>query len=635
LKNLKKRYKMLSPYSMSKLLITGPKTYMEPVVRELYKLGVLHIVEHIKKQDIDIGNPLKNADTLSEILVRIRSVSSHLNIDKKEKDANKTFKLKKDHYDLDEVSRSLTEEVKGHLNNLKDIESRTEKNSSIIRQLTILDSLNLPLEAFNDFNSITCFAGYLKNIDKFEKKLTELTNKFELYKTEKNLIALFIDHKVNEKALELLREFDFSELDLSGIKNLEGDVKQNITQLETEISSLNKEKQEANNQLEQLKNKWKDYLIFTEQFLVEELEKAESPLKFAATKNAFVIKGWVPANQLNEVKKALNQATKEKIYIQTEIITEKDNVPVKLKNPKPVQPFEFFINLYSLPNYKEIDPTFYIFLIFPLLFGFMLGDMGYGLVTLIIALLLRKKLPKAKMFFDIFVFSSLSTIFFGALFGEVFGEEVLFGVALPHIFSRAHSTDILLAISILFGIFHLFAGLMIGFVAVYRQHGLKHAVYEKAGWMLLFPGLIKLILILDLIKGGLKNMMGYLVPHDYILIALTVLGIALIFLGEGMRGLIELPSIFSNILSYGRLMAIGIASVMLAIIINDMAAPLFQGGIVMIIIGIFVLIIGHTINIAIGWLGCFLQSLRLHYVEFFTKFFKGGGKIYKPFGVTD
>ena len=236
---------------MSKLLITGPKTYMEPVVRELYKLGVLHIVEHIKKQDIDIGNPLKNADTLSEILVRIRSVSSHLNIDKKEKDANKTFKLKKDHYDLDEVSRSLTEEVKGHLNNLKDIESRTEKNSSIIRQLTILDSLNLPLEAFNDFKSITCFAGYLKNIDKFEKKLTELTNKFELYKTEKNLIALFIDHKVNEKALELLREFDFSELDLSGIKNLEGDVKQNITQLETEISSLNKEKQEANEKIQE------------------------------------------------------------------------------------------------------------------------------------------------------------------------------------------------------------------------------------------------------------------------------------------------------------------------------------------------------------------------------------------------
>ena len=620
---------------MSKLLITGPKTYMEPVVRELYRLGVLHIVEHIKKEDIDIGDPLKNADALSEILVRIRSVSSHLNIDKKAKDAEKLFELKKDYDDLGNVSKSLTEEVKAHLNNLKDIESNLEKNRSIIRQLHNLASLNLPLEAFNDFNSIACFAGHLKNIEEFEKKLKELTNKFELYKAEKNIMALFIDCKSYEKALELLREFDFSELDLSGIKGLEGDVQQNIAQLENEISSLNKEKQETNNQLENLKNKWKDYLIFGEKFLVEELEKTEFPLKFAATKNAFVIKGWVPANKLNEVKKALNHATKEKIFIQSELITEKDDVPIKLKNPKPVQPFEFFINLYSLPNYKEFDPTFFIFLIFPLLFGFMLGDMGYGVVTLIIALLLRKKLPKAKMFFDIFVFSSLSTIFFGALFGEVFGEEVLFGVALPHIFSRAHSTDILLAISILFGIFHLFAGLMIGFVGVYRQHGLKHAVYEKAGWMLLFPGLIKLVLILDLIKGNLKNIMGYMVPPDYIIIALAVVGIIFIFLGEGIRGLIELPSLFSNILSYGRLMAIGIASVMLAIIINDMAKELFQGGIVMIMMGILVLIIGHTINIAIGWLGCFLQSLRLHYVEFFTKFFKGGGKIYKPFGVTD
>ena len=623
---------MLKPYSMSKLLIAAPKNYNERIIGELHKLKVLHIVEHVKENDVDIGEPLKNANALSETLVRIRSISSYLHIDKKTKDVEKLFELNNNYCDLEDISKNLANEVNNHLENLKIIEDKIEQNNNTIKQLNELKPLNLPLDAFYSYKSIAYFIGYLKENVEFEKQLRGITSEFEIYNAE-NLTALFININARGEALELLGKFSFAELDIDGIKDLKGDIVKNLASLENENSGLAKEKNEVNNQLEKLKNKWKDHLIFGEEFLIEGLEKAEAPLKFATTKNAFVIQGWVPTKDLDKITKHLNKVSNGKIFIQTGRINPKDSVPVKLNNPKAVKPFEFFLDLYALPTYKEIDPTFLVFLMFPLLFGFMLGDIGYGMVTLILALLLRKKLSQAKMFFDIFIFSSISTIFFGILFGEVFGEEVLFGVALPHILSRAHSTGILLSASIFFGILHLLVGYIIGFINVYKDHGLKKAIYEKIGWILLFPPLIQLIVSLNILTGVFKQIAILVLLPNLVVIVLTVGGIILIFLGEGMQGVIELPSLFSNILSYGRLMAIGIASVMLAMVTNGLAKDFFHGGILMIFVGILILIIGHTLNIAIGWLGCFLQSLRLHYVEFFTKFFKGGAHPYKPFGI--
>ena len=107
----------------------------------------------------------------------------------------------------------------------------------------------------------------------------------------------------------------------------------------------------------------------------------------------------------------------------------------------------------------------------------------------------------------------------------------------------------------------------------------------------------------------------------------------MLYKGEGIRGLIEIPSIFSNTLSYARLMAIGLSSVVLALIINDSAEQFFHKGGFLVLIGVLILVIGHVINIMLGLLGSFLHSLRLHYVEFFTKFFHGGAKKYQPFGM--
>ena len=257
-----------------------------------------------------------------------------------------------------------------------------------------------------------------------------------------------------------------------------------------------------------------------------------------------------------------------------------------------------------------------------------------------------------------FIIASITSIAFGMVFGEYFGfEEVspAIGNALgihperiimhgeteliypiPHLFSRSRGINDLLSIAVLFGIVHILIGLVIGFINIYRTHGLKHAILEKAGWFLVMPIFLwLLVFFLKVITGFVAEMLKLIIPPILPTIIIAIIGIIIIYLGEGIKGVIELPAMISNILSYGRLMAVGLASLSLALVINDLAGKMFASGPVGIFAGILILVLGHTINIALGILSPFLHALRLHYVEFFTKFFQGGGKKFKSFGYSD
>src|SRR3989344_4414594 len=616
---------MLRPHDMSSVIIAGPKSVQEPVIKELHGLKVLHIVEHSKSDLADIGIPLENAPRLSEILVRVRALASALNI----KDKGGKFELSKDLLEIESSVRKINDELNAGLGELKKIELQVAKIEPVKRELELIKDINIPLEYFGPYRSISYFSGHLKSEpSQLREAVSKITKSFLLLEAGgkgKNFIVLFVDGRKADSIAQILKKMSFSHADLANARGMKGTAAENLKRIVEESSKLQRDREIIKGKVEKLAIRCGEFLIASEKFLSEQLEKAEVPLKFASTPNSFLAKGWIPTAELRHAIERLNKAGQNKIYIQFEPARKQDKAPIKQKNPKAVEPLQFFMDLYSMPSYHEIDPTFFVFLTFPIFFGIMLGDIGYGLVSLVLFWILKRKLPKGKNLFNILMLSSLVSIIFGFLYGEVFGFEELGHYQLWHVLSRAHDIIPLLAITIAIGAIHVNIGLIVGFINVYKSHGLMAAIYEKASWIVLEIGVAMLAL----------SYMNLVSISPWIGAAFLGASILMLFKGEGIKGVMELPGIFTNILSYARLMAIGLSSVKLALVINESAGEMFHAGGIMIIVGILVLVIGHLINLGLGLLGSFLHSLRLHYVEFFSKFFAGGAKKYQPFGYKE
>jgi V/A-type H+-transporting ATPase subunit I len=341
------------------------------------------------------------------------------------------------------------------------------------------------------------------------------------------------------------------------------------------------------------------------------------------------------------------------------------NAPVQYDNPTWMHPIQAFIDLYSRPRYDEIDPTTIFFFTFPIFYGFILGDMGYGLILLIAGLLIREKLKNSEgwqILMNVLIVCALSSMIFGILFGEFMGvnmaKDGLFGLKFPY----PHAIHIgpvgpfamplerlvpggfeqgsyvfgikdLLVLTCVIGVVQILLGYLLGFVNEYRHHGLKTAILHKVSWVCILLGGVAMVWYVFPLM--LNQSMGTINVADPLFAAggvSFIVGIIMVIVGEGPMGIIELPALMSNVLSYTRLLAVGLSSVGIALVINTIAGMMAGAGIIGMIGAAFILVLGHGINVLLGIIAPGLHALRLHYVEFFTKFYQGGGIIYNPFG---
>jgi V/A-type H+-transporting ATPase subunit I len=341
----------------------------------------------------------------------------------------------------------------------------------------------------------------------------------------------------------------------------------------------------------------------------------------ASTRTAFVIEGWVPTPDLPALGEALRQRIGPEITVEELPPGPDVDAPVVLHNPRLFRPFQLLVEMLPLPTYGSIDPTPFVAVFFPVFFGLMLGDIGYGVVMLGLGVLLhRRSRPGAPLHAvaQIALVCSVFTIIFGVLFGELFGDagRRLFGLH-PLVLDREEPKDIVSFLVLCVGIggVHVLLGLVLG--VFNAMHGHRRQALGRG------LSAVMILLIVVALLAAVKLLPAQLLTPAVValLVAFPVLVIA-----EGIVAPVELLATMGNILSYARIMALGTASVMLAVVANRLA-----GAIGSVVVGAIFALLFHLVNFALGLFSPTVHALRLHYVEFFGRFYSPGGVRYRPF----
>jgi V/A-type H+/Na+-transporting ATPase subunit I len=354
----------------------------------------------------------------------------------------------------------------------------------------------------------------------------------------------------------------------------------------------------------------------------DQCQKLDAIPLSAVTDRAFVLEGWIPDSLAGKVEERLTRELGEVLAVERVEAADwaGEAVPVVLRNPRLFRPFELLIQLLPLPRYGTVDPTPYLAVCFPMFFGLMLGDLGYGLMLAALSLTLRRRSRPGttrRAVSEIAGACAAFTVIFGLAFGEFFGDlgRRWFGLR-PLLFDRAEAIVPFLALVLTLGLVHVVIGLCLGVAGALRGHR-RQALGKGLS-----------IVMIALIVTALLAVTEVL-PPAFLTPAATALIIAfpLLVVVEGLVAPVEFVSTLGSILSYTRIMALGTASVMLAIVANQMAGALGS-----VAVGVVFALLFHLVNFALGLFSPAVHALRLHYVEFFGRFYSPGGVRYQPFG---
>ena len=358
-----------------------------------------------------------------------------------------------------------------------------------------------------------------------------------------------------------------------------------------------------------------------------DLKKAILHTRKEAEDKLMVLEGWVPDPKEENIRNFADD--KGIVYITTEPDND-DKPPVLLKNNKFANLFEPIGNLFSLPDYKEIDLTPFFAPFFMMFFGFCLGDAGYGILFVIAGTLLKFKLDKKfRPVLSLLQWLGIGTIIFGILTGTFFGINLLEIESLGKLRKIMLNNDQVFMLALIIGLIQILVGIIIRAVNQIKQNGFVYGL-PSIGWLILILGILDMAILK--IGGFVSDILLYAGLFLIVFFSdpkASILG----RIGKGLWDLYGITGIFGDVLSYIRLFALGVSSAILGFVINDIAMQILATGPVIghILCGIF-LILGHSMNIAIASLGSFVHPMRLTFVEFYKNAgFSGGGKKYKPF----
>ena len=617
---------------MSKLEIAGPKELLLDVLEIVRELGVFQIETDGADFRDEITHELQSPRAAGG-----HSISERLFLENMRRQTGEIIALlpaietRESWLDPLAILDTIAVTISAHLTTCREL---VERHDHLRRELEELERYDLLLSAIDkliedreDHDGLE-FIGITLRDASFIERLRELlaylvdgectlTTTVAADGTLIGLIATPPAHSdVIRKALsdEQLPELPFPE-SLTGLP-----LPNRISYLEERLAMTRRSMAEVEGERELFARHWLAFYRRLNQWLVERLALVLVTGSVRKTGMCFVIHGWARSDETDALLERLNTGFGGRVAMEQRAILEQDleKVPVALRNPPYLKPFELFTRLLPLPRYSSWDPTPFIGIFFPLFFGLMLGDAGHGLVLLVAALLLMWRRPQGMMgdAARILLISSSYAVLFGILFGEFFGEA---GGRLLHLVpllpERSRAIMPMLIFSLALGASHVVLGLLLGLITAIRRRERSEAAARLVT--------IALIVCLACLATSILYPTPWLLSRPILI--LTALLLPLLLLSGGLLAPLEMVKTIGNIISYARIMAIGLSSAMLANAANQMAG--LTGDLVL---GMLAGIALHSVAIILGLFAPAIHGLRLHFVEFFSKFIEPGGRRFDP-----
>ncbi|MFA1612118.1 V-type ATP synthase subunit I [Halobellus rubicundus] len=735
---------MLRPEQMSKVSVTGSKAVMDDVIETAHGLNLLHVTEYDGSwEGFQPGSPIEGAEESSDRLVTVRSLESILDVD--EEDAGPTRIV------TDEALDEELEEIRTRVNDLDDRRQELRQDIRDVEdRIDAIDpfvDLGIDLDLLSGYDTLQVAVGE-GDRDAIERAVidAEEIRSHEIFAGD-GVLGIFAYPTSDADASALTDALVSADFNSYEIPDADGTPSEYKKELEHEKQQLESKLSTVENELEAEKMDAAGFLLAAEEKLSIDVQKTEAPLSFATTENAFVAEGWIPSERYTEFTSAIKDEVGERVEIEeleratfskdgtdhvredvdpggaaaadggaeadaradggSAVVMGDDEPPTVQDNPGPVKPFEILVQAVNRPSYYEFDPTVVLFLTFPAFFGFMIGDLGYGLIYTGIGYYLYSNFesPAFRSMGGVTIAAGIFTAVFGILYGELFGLHVIATYFWEGVVGLSHApiekglspagidwARGWLVVSVLVGILHLNVAWIFGFFEDLELHDLEHAIYENGSWLLMMNGLWVWVFsdalrsvapefiyttfssegVLPLGFNGFPAMEVFTIPGVgpvTVPLLVFVVGLILLAAGEPIE-VVEFLNVLVNVLSYTRIAAVLLAKAGMAFTVNllffgvyvtghggeaewhfglghmphvgDMyhgheVTEIMFGGLVhgdaaTILIGLLVLVLGHLLVLALGVTSAGLQAVRLEYVEFFNKFFDGGGREYEPFG---
>lgn len=629
---------MIDP--MAKIRLVSPRTLAAHVTRTLQEVGVLHIESEpaeaaqstfLRPHVTDEAASQRRADLdrlhegLRRLLLLLPEIPSRGRVPREQ--ARHQELTKENITSLADVIRPIASRVDDVSAKLKACEEELALLSKYERVLTALT----PLLQFIQESEALDYLGVTLEERESDRPLLPLLRemmgqvtegRYELFHAraeERVLVVLLVFPKAyGARIRSLLWEEDMTELQLPASVSQKplGEAIRTLLQEKTKLPlQASRHRQE----LREIALQWRRAFARYDDAVVRDLEQIEASTLFYQTDMTTVIYGWLPRRRVSRLRLRMEREFGGRVVIEESPVSRAEwaTIPVRLRNPWFLRPFETLTRLIGLPKYGSIDPTPYLGLFFPLFYGVILGDAGYGLLLLAVAALVRRRSHRHPLLRDlstVLLSAAGMAILFGLLFGEVFGglgERI----GLHPVLDRMQAFLPLLAWSIGIGTVHVTLGIGLGALSAWQAGNRREGLAKCGGVMLVLS-------FISLMASTVGLLPRQWTPGEGVgfLCALAV-----IFLLGGGRGAMELHNLV-NVLSYLRLMGIGVASAALAFAANKLGGMASH-----LVVGVAIAGTLHGINFAFGILSPTIQSLRLHYVEFFENFFAPGGRPYKPF----